>query len=751
MNMKPESSTLPVSVVICTDGRAATLDRVLGCLQHQTYPVFEVVVVRGPTEDGISEVLQRWGDRIKVAHNAERNLSVSRNLGIALSTGEVVAFLDDDAFPEADWLARLAAVYDDECVGAAGGFVFNPDGYSLQYRFGTINRMGIADLSWQRAAPELCFPYSANFPHLLGANSSFRRRALLEAGGFDEEYEYFLDETDVTVRLVDAGWKVMQLHGAFVHHKYLPSALRNSERVVTNWYPILKNKLYYSVRYGLDYYSLEQIMENQHDYERGLEGEVRKAIEKGKLDPSIMDGLLEQARNATRDALLRVQDPPRHGDFHLAPPPLLPFETRPGHQPDPRCWCLLSREYPPGNVGGIARYTHELARGLADLGHEIHVITRTDGPDTIDFEDGVWVHRVATRPTDAIDKDISDLPGEIARPATRIRREVEMLARRRRVHAVSGPIWDVEPIALLAGEGMPAVAVSLHTSLKSYIDSNPRGAFDKDWLDNFAPPVVAGERRLLMTADAVIANSNAIVADLSAAHGLSPEDGRLVVQPHGMMDWGELPATPPEALPEGALRMLFVGRLEPRKGIDTLLAIAPEVLAARPNVVLDIVGEDRAPFADGPPIRERFEAEGLAPEVASRIRFHGGVADDVLRGFYAASDLVVTPSRYESFGLMLVEAMMYAKPVIACRAGGMPEVVADGETGLLAEPGDTETLKTCVERLIDDADLRGRMGRAGRARYETHFSARVMAQGVARGLIDAELRHDRRVQERQSA
>ena len=110
--------------------------------------------------------------------------------------------------------------------------------------------------------------------------------------------------------------------------------------------------------------------------------------------------------------------------------------------------------------------------------------------------------------------------------------------------------------------------------------------------------------------------------------------------------------------------------------------------------------------------------------------FHGEVDDEVLRGFYAACDLFVAPSRFESFGLIFIEAMMYAKPVIGCRSGGMPEIIVDGETGLLAEAGDTQSLIACMCRLLEDPLLGERLGIAGRQRYEHMYTPERMARDV---------------------
>jgi len=196
-------------------------------------------------------------------------------------------------------------------------------------------------------------------------------------------------------------------------------------------------------------------------------------------------------------------------------------------------------------------------------------------------------------------------------------------------------------------------------------------------------------------------------------------------------DWSALPCVIPPDLPAGTVRLLFVGRLERRKGIDVLLEIVPRLLARYPQLHVDIAGDDTLSGPDGRPYRAIFESSAAISAPRTRVVFHGVVADDRLRGLYRACDLFVAPSRFESFGLILVEAMIFGKPVVACRAGGMVEVVADGETGLLADPGDPASLEKCLERLIEDADLRERMGRAGRRRYEARFTPERMARDVA--------------------
>jgi exopolysaccharide biosynthesis predicted pyruvyltransferase EpsI/GT2 family glycosyltransferase len=235
------------SIVIATDGRSAALGELLDVLPFLEGPPFEVCVVRGPTEDGIADVLAAWEGRIKSAYNPIRNLSLSRNIGIAMAAGEIIAFLDDDAIPEPSWLVDLAEAFHDPSVACAGGLNRDCSGVGLQYGYATANRMGQARWDSLQPTDALCKPGAPEFPYTQGTNTAIRRTDLEALGGFDEEYEFYLDETDLCCRLVDVGRTIRQLPRAIVYHRSLPSDIRTSDGVTHSLYSVLKNKLYFSL------------------------------------------------------------------------------------------------------------------------------------------------------------------------------------------------------------------------------------------------------------------------------------------------------------------------------------------------------------------------------------------------------------------------------------------------------------------------------------------------------------------------
>ena len=720
-----------VSIIINTDARAESLKRTLDSLAYLDYARFEVCVVYGPTPDGTKDFLESRKAEIKIAHCPTRNLSMSRNIGIAMAAGEIVAFLDDDSIPEPEWLSKITPAFEQQDVGACGGFLHDNTGIGYQWRFGTVDRLGNADESWQRPPTEFNFPFTANFPHVM-ANSAFRKSAVLAIRGFDEQYEYYLDETDLICRLVDNGWRIVPIAGAAVHHKFLPSHIR-SQGIVKAWSQLVKSKVYFSLVNSQGHNDVPRVVKGALDFIEKFKANLEWGISEGRateadrsrFSPDVGSGLrdglaagLANARKFASEGQLRNFAQPYH-QF----PIIAPMGKR-------KTFCLLTKTYPPAPIGGIGRHIHELARGMARLGHQIHVLTRSAEHDSVDFEDGVWVHRIAPKPQGAVKtvRGIS-VPQHIWDYSATMLTEVQRIGQSRQVEAVIAPIWDCEGIAFLAGREFKLVT-GLYTTFRQWLKSNSHRASDPSFLESFLRPMMALEELLFKESDGILADSQAIVAEIETSYGLRFEKARLGLVPLGLEDWSTQPLAEPEPLPEGALRVLFVGRLEERKGIDVLLEAAKAILSSHPQVHLDIVGDDSLVGPHNLTYRAQFELDAGADLTRDRVRFYGEVSEQALRGFYRACDIFVAPSRFESFGLILLEAMMFAKPVVACRAGGMAEIIEHGIGGLLAEPGDVATLTEWLLKLLADPQLRAQLGQAARRRYLSCFTADGMARAT---------------------
>jgi glycosyltransferase involved in cell wall biosynthesis len=172
------------------------------------------------------------------------------------------------------------------------------------------------------------------------------------------------------------------------------------------------------------------------------------------------------------------------------------------------------------------------------------------------------------------------------------------------------------------------------------------------------------------------------------------------------------------ALTAGSDELLFLtaARLTPQKGIDVLLRAARSVDGARFAI------------AGGGPERARLEAEAAELGVDDRVSFLGR-RDDV-PALLAAADAFVLPSRYEGTPLALLEAMAAGKPVVASAIGGVDEIVAPGESGLLVPADDPEALATTLRRVVAEPELRASLGEAARRRAEAEFSVAATARRV---------------------
>jgi glycosyltransferase involved in cell wall biosynthesis len=250
--------------------------------------------------------------------------------------------------------------------------------------------------------------------------------------------------------------------------------------------------------------------------------------------------------------------------------------------------------------------------------------------------------------------------------------------------------------------------------------------------------------RVLRAADQVVATS----LDYARASHLRrlAAQGAVVAVPNGVDLERFRPKAAPDpaararwGVPPGAPLVLFVGALDRAhwfKGVPLLL----QAVARLPEAHVVVAG-------DGD-LRSGLQAEG-ARLLGPRAHFLGRVADADLPGLYGAADVTVLPSttRGEAFGMVLVESMACATPVVASDLPGVRSVVSHGEDGLLVPPGQTAALAEALAGLLDDPGLRRRMGARGRAKVQARYSWEAVADGLegvyaaaARGLTAGRVR-----------
>lgn len=718
-------------MVISTLNRATALNDCLQSLRHQTYDNFEVVLVNGPSTDWTSDVLAPYASDVKLVQIGEANLSKSRNQGIAAAAGEFVAFLDDDAIAEPGWIENIVQHFSDPAVGGVGTRVWDHLGFREQDNPRLIDEYYSPDFAV--VPPLWAFHYTdaLSIPHVLGASSSFRVEVLRAIGGFDEEIEYFLDESEVCRRVSELGFRVVFVNtGPSVHHKYLTGVVRDERKVLTNPYPVVKNKFYATLsdfrRRGRP---LAPAIERCEGFARDLISRAREDLSKRiittaefeffarEVGRGIVDG---RSRGLNSERMSYTFPPHRVETFRV-----FPTVSKKGKS---RSFCFISRHLPAASPGGVAKFMLDLAMGFANEGHRVTFITATDGPSQVSYDSGLWIRSLCASPPDLgpdewfVDDNVNSAAARRnVRWSAIAHAEVKRISRDAAVDLVIAPIWDTEGLHCILDDTLSTV-LTLQTTFNTFY-SIERAALDSSTVEE----LLVLERLAVGNARLVHAISDAICEQVGS-----------IYPRHALSTWGvarlgiddcKLPArSRPSGEVGGRVRVLYVSRLERRKGIDLFISAALELARRHPEVEFDVVG--RASGQLGASDEYRSRVANAEPSIRSRIVFRGEVSDECLLQAYSDADIFCVPSRFESFGLVYLEAMRASLPVVACNVGGVSEIVSDDITGLLVRPGDVAALCNAIGRLVADRALRRQLGREGRIRFESEFETGRMTDRV---------------------
>ncbi|GAA4668281.1 MULTISPECIES: glycosyltransferase family 4 protein [Amycolatopsis] len=386
---------------------------------------------------------------------------------------------------------------------------------------------------------------------------------------------------------------------------------------------------------------------------------------------------------------------------------------------------MLSWEYPPVVVGGLARHVHALARHLAKDGHEVVVLCRhvagTDAqthPTTDRVVDGVRVIRVAEDPMHVtFEQDL--IAWTLAMGHAMVRHGLALL-RTWQPDVVHAHDWLVAHPAITLAEtsGKPLVG-TIHAT---------EAGRHSGWLSYpLNQQVHSAEWWLANRSDALITCSQAMRAEVAGLFDVPADD--ITVIHNGIEERGwrvpaaEVSKARAEYAPGGEPLLLYFGRLEWEKGVQDLLAALPAIRRDHPGTRLVVAGRGRH--------LDELVAQARKLRVRRAVHFTGHLPDRELRAALAAADAVVLPSRYEPFGIVALEAAAAEAPLIASTAGGLGEVVIDGITGLAFEPGDSAAIRSAVDSVLRDRKAAKRRARTARARLAEDFDWARIAEATA--------------------
>jgi len=370
------------------------------------------------------------------------------------------------------------------------------------------------------------------------------------------------------------------------------------------------------------------------------------------------------------------------------------------------------------DAGGQNVHVGELARALAARGHSVVVYTRANRPGLprrATFCPGVQVEHIIAGPEAEIEKDqlLPHMPAFAAQLTRRWERS--------RPDLVHAHFWMSGLAATQAAGVLDLPVVQTFHAL---------GVVKKRWqgeADTSPASRIGTERRVAHIVDRVIATCTDEVHELTR---LGVPRARIDVVPCGVdvEHFHPVAAGSPGSAAIGRRRLIALGRLVPRKGIDDAIRAVARIAEAE----LMIVGGPAPEYVDLDPEVRRLRGVAVELGIADRVIFTGRVARDRLPAVLSAGDALLAVPWYEPFGIAPLEAMACGLPVVATAVGGMLDTVVPGTTGLLVQPGDVEGLAQAVRDLFADEGRRQEMAQAGVQRVRELYTWPAVAAWTQR-------------------
>jgi glycosyltransferase involved in cell wall biosynthesis len=638
----PLDSGLPsISVLICayTLDRLAVLARAIESIQAQTVRAHEIVLTIDHSPELLAEAQRRWPEVKLVENSEEQGLSGARNSGVAACSGDVVAFLDDDAIAAPDWLARLGDTYRDPDVFGAGGTVRPAWEAGRPAWFPP-------EFDWVVGCTHSGMPRElATVRNLVGANMSLRRRALVELGGFRHELGRVgtipsgCEETDLCIRVAHR-WpqsKIVYDPAAAVDH-FVPASRGSHEYFRSRCRAEGRSKAVLAGLVGSD-----SGLEAERTYTsrtlplgvaRGLGDALRGDLGGLSRARAIVSGLLRTSAGYLSAG----------GDRRRLEKRRRAEEARGDGGPR----VLMVTPLSPLHQGGVERHVMEVSRRLAAGGATVEVLCTEPGGPAVQEEvrEGVRIRTVRAWPAN---RDWCLAP--------RIWREM------------SRQPWDVVHVQSYHTFVAPLAMLRALTLGIPYVLTFHGGGHSSEARNRVRGLQRALLRPLLRRAARLVAVARFEIEEYGGELGLPPQ--KFVLIPNGT-DLAFGAGNGANGQPQGPPTIATIGRLERYKGHHRVIGALPEVLNREPEARLLVVGT--GPYE--PELRQLADELG----VADRVEFTSTPPDrptamaELLQGV----SLVVLMSDFETHPLVALEAAGAGRRLLVADASGLAEIAEDG-------------------------------------------------------------------------
>jgi glycogen synthase len=371
---------------------------------------------------------------------------------------------------------------------------------------------------------------------------------------------------------------------------------------------------------------------------------------------------------------------------------------------------LLTWEYPPNVVGGLSRHVYGLSVHLAQLGHEVHVMTAGNGGlSAYERVNGVHVHRVI--PVNNQDDDflswIAGLNLAMSFKGVKLAEEIKFDI----VHAHD---WLVGTSALTLKEEL---SIPLLTTIHATEHGRNNGIYSgmQQFIHN-------KEKKLIMESDQIIVCSSYMRDELLTIS--EHFEKKITIVPNGI-EPSAVKVNSSEIYPfiQNKKYVFSIGRMVMEKGFETIIEAAQLAKKNRRNIYFVVAGKG--------PMLERYRKMVSERQLDHYIAFIGYVSDEQRDALLVNSEMAVFPSLYEPFGIVALEAMILGKPTIVSDTGGLKGIIMDKQTGLLMVTGNAESLLANIDFLSQNPEKAVEIGEKGRQIVKSLYGwKRVASQTV---------------------
>lgn len=384
--------------------------------------------------------------------------------------------------------------------------------------------------------------------------------------------------------------------------------------------------------------------------------------------------------------------------------------------------CLISEELPPDTGwGGIGTYTYNLAMGLKEIGHKISVVSRSIGTkESFKSIKGINVYRIKSSIS-----DIND-PNEINAYRYRVYQKIKEINNNFPIDIIESPEWKAETAFLLIDtERTIPVVLRLHSTLSlikkiNNIKDIANEGYIQELLEKFA----------IENADLVYSSSKSLIEIIKHDYHIKRKDIFAQFNPANIIDFSPKKhlAADIRLIKKNSSIIMYVGRIEKRKGVDQIIKTIPSIVKQHPNAKFVFIGRDTN-------ILVKNKYKSFTKKLLSNINkkyhkhvFFLGFREYInLPNYYPAADIAIFPSYYENFPAVCLEAMASGCAVIGSKNGGMSEIIEHFKSGMLVNPYSIKDIKQSLLLLLNDKSLRDKIRFAATKRILKFFDRKNIA------------------------